>query len=178
MTREGLDTTFRPVAGRLLFTYKNINDAVTEGVEADGEIALTTGLSFAGAYTFLDARDDRSGLRLTGRNRHQGTVRATWRHGAGFVVNVRGAFTGNWVAARATVNGKPQDTLAPGYQLWDLFASQRVRRGVTAFAAVDNIADAQDPNLGQFSASGAPLAIYRPDAGRTVRLGVRWAWAK
>ena len=51
MTREGLDTSFRPVAGRLLFTYKNINDAVTEGVEFDGEIAVTPSLSVAGAYT-------------------------------------------------------------------------------------------------------------------------------
>jgi outer membrane receptor for ferrienterochelin and colicins len=178
MAREGLDPSFRPVAGRLLFTYKNINDAVTEGVEADGEIAITTGLSVAGAYTRLEARDDLTGLRLTGRNEHQGNVRATWRHDAGFVANLRGTFIGNWVAARATVNGQPQDTLAPGYQMWDVFVSQRLRRGVNAFAAVDNIADAQDPNLGQLSATGAPLAIYRPDVGRTVRVGVRWAWAK
>ena len=33
--------SFRPVAGRLLLTYKNINDAVTEGVELDGEVAVT-----------------------------------------------------------------------------------------------------------------------------------------
>jgi outer membrane receptor for ferrienterochelin and colicins len=178
MTREGLDESFRPVAGRLLFTYKNINDAVTEGVELDGEIAIATGLSVAAAYTRLEARDDRTGLRLTGRNEHQGSVRATWRHPIGLVANVRGMFFGDWVAARATVNGQPQDTLAPGYGVWDLFVSQRILHGVNAFAAIDNVADAQDPNLGRLSSTGAPLAIYRPDAGRTVRFGVRWAWAK
>lgn len=178
LQREGLDTSFRPVVGRLLFTYKNINDAVTEGVEVDGEVAVTKQLSVAGAYTYLDARDNTTDLRLTGRNEHQGTVRATWRHPIGLVVNVRGMFNGNWVAARATVAGSPVDTLAPGYSLWDVYASQRVVRGLNVFVAVDNVADDQDPNLGKVSASGAPLAIYRPDAGRTARFGLRWSFSK
>lgn len=177
--REGLDMSFRPVAGRLLLTYKNITDAVTEGVEVDGEWAVATGFSLAGAYTYLDARDDLTDLPLTGRHQHQGNVRATWRlPSAGFIVNLRGMFYSEWIAARATINGQPQDTIAPGYGLWDLFASQRILRGLSAFAAVDNLADNQDPNLGQLSAAGAPLAIYRPDVGRTVRVGVRWSWAK
>ena len=178
MEREGLDMSFRPVAGRLLFTYKNINDAVTEGVEFDGEFAATPSLSFAGAYTYLDARDDVTDLPLTGRSNHQGSVRAVWRHQRlGFTANLRGIFLSEWVAARATVGGQPVDTMAPGYALWDAFASQRIVRGVTAFVAIDNLTDNQDPNLGQVSATGAPLAIYRPDVGRTVRGGIRWSWS-
>jgi outer membrane receptor for ferrienterochelin and colicin len=178
MTREGLDSSFRPVAGRLLFTYKNINDAVTEGLELDGEVAVTRGLSIAAAYTYLDARDNVSDLRLTGRHEHHGSVRASWRHPIGFVANVRGNFFSDWVAARATVNGQPVDTLAPGYSLWDLYASQRVVRGLSLFAAVDNVADSQDPNIGGLSATGTPLSIYRPDVGRTARFGLRWSWSK
>ena len=139
---------------------------------------MTSQISVAGAYTYLDARDDNTDLRLTGRNEHQGTVRATWRAPFGLVANVRGMFNGNWVAARATVNGQPVDTLAPGYSLWDVYASQRVVRGLNVFVAVDNITDDQDPNLGKLSATGAPLAIYRPDAGRTARFGLRWSWSK
>lgn len=178
LDREGIDAAFRPVAGRLLFTYRNVNDAVTAGVELDGEIAITQTLSVSAAYTYLDARDDRTDLRLTGRNQHHGNVRATWRHRIGFVANLRGMFFGDWVAARATVNGRPRDTPAPGYALWDAYASQRVIRGLNLFAAVDNIADAQDPNVGKLSAGGAPLALYRLDAGRTARFGVRWSWSK
>jgi outer membrane receptor for ferrienterochelin and colicins len=178
MEREGLDMSFRPVAGRLLFTYKNINDAVTEGVEFDGEFAATPSLSFAGAYTYLDARDDVTDLPLTGRSNHQGSVRAVWRHQrSGFTANLRGIFLSEWVAARATVGGQPVDTMAPGYALWDAFASQRIVRGVTAFVAIDNLTDNQDQNLGQVSATGAPLAIYRPDVGRSVRGGIRWSWS-
>jgi len=101
-----------------------------------------------------------------------------WRHQrSGFTANLRGIFLSEWVAARATVGGQPVDTMAPGYALWDAFASQRIVRGVTAFVAIDNLTDNQDPNLGQVSATGAPLAIYRPDVGRTVRGGIRWSWS-
>ena len=82
------------------------------------------------------------------------------------------------MAARATAAGQPVDTFAPGYGVWDAYVSQRVVRGLTAFAAIDNLADNQDPNVGEVSATGAPLAIYRPDAGRTVRGGIRWSWSK
>lgn len=179
MIREGLDLSFRPVAGRLLLTYRNVNDAVTEGVEFDGEFAVTPAITVAGAYTYLDARDDVTDLRLTGRSTHQGSVRATWRHAAsGFTANLRGIFASEWVAARATVNGVPVDTFAPGYGVWDAYVSQRVVRGLNVFAAIDNLADNQDPNVGQVSATGTPLSIYRPDVGRTARFGVRWSWSK
>lgn len=178
LQREHLDPGFRPVTGRLLFTYKNISDAVTKGVELDGEIALTSQVGVSGAYTYLDARDDKTGLALTGRNAHQGSMRATWRSKFGLVANIRGMFNSRWIAARASVGGRPQDTYAPGYSLWDAYISQRAARGVNVFAAIDNIADSQDRNVGLTSASGAPLAIYRADAGRTVRAGVRWSWSK
>ena len=176
--REGLDPTFRPVAGRLLFTYKNINDAVTSGAEVDGEFAVTRALSVAGAYTYLDAKDDANDLPLTGRHRHHGHLRATWRHPIGLTANLRGQFYSDWIAARATVNGQPQDTVAPGFAIWDAYVSQRVIRSISLFLAADNLAGNQDPNVGQLSAAGAPLAIYRAEAGRTARFGVRWSWSK
>jgi outer membrane receptor for ferrienterochelin and colicins len=177
--REGLDMSFRPVSGRLLLTYRNVADAVTQGLEFDGEFAATAGLSIAGAYTYLDAKDDVTKLALTGRHTHQGHVRVSWRHqGIGLTANLRGMFYGDWIAARATVAGAPQDTTAPGYALWDAYASQRLLRGLSVFAAVDNLADNQDPNTGLVSAAGAPLALYRPEIGRTARFGLRWSWAK
>ena len=126
----------------------------------------------------MDARDDVTELRLTGRNEHHGHVRATWRHPIGLVANVRGMFYGNWVAARATVNGQAQDTIAPGYALVGRVCVAALVHGISVFAAVDNLTDAQDPNLGKVSATGAPLALYRLDAGRTARFGVRWSWSK
>jgi len=177
--REGLDPSFRPVLGRLLLTYRNVADAVTQGVELDGEVALTLNVSLAAAYTYLDAKDDQTDLALTGRHRHQGHVRATWGlERIGLRANLRGTFFSSWVAARATANGVVTDTVAPRFALWDAFLSQRVVRGLVAFAAVDNLADSQDPNTGILSPTGTAAAIYRPEAGRTARVGLKWSWAR
>jgi outer membrane receptor for ferrienterochelin and colicins len=177
--REGLDVSFRPVAGRLLLTYRNVSDAVTQGVELDSEVAITPALTAGGAYTLLDARDDVTGLPLTGRHEHQGHARLSWRLAdAGFTANVRGTFYSEWIVSRATVGGVTRDTIAPGFAVWDAYVSQRILRGLSAFAAFDNLANSTDPNVGQLGATGAPLPVYRPDAGRTLRAGVRWAWAK
>ena len=78
LEREGLDPAFRPVLGRLLFTYKNVNDAYTQGAEVDGEVALTSEISVAGAYTYLQARDAQQSVDLTGRHPHQGHARVMW----------------------------------------------------------------------------------------------------
>jgi outer membrane receptor for ferrienterochelin and colicins len=175
LVREGLDPSFRPVLGRLLFTYKNVNDAFTRGAEVDGEVALTREISVAGAYTYLQARDALNDVDLTGRHAHQGHVRLSWAsEQVGFRANLRGTGYSSWIAARAgTV-----DTIAPGFVLWDVYVSQRIPSGLTAFAAIDNLADNQDPNTGVLTSAGAPAPIYRPDVGRTVRFGLRWAWSK
>jgi outer membrane receptor protein involved in Fe transport len=41
LASEGLDPSFRPALGRLLLTYRNIVDVVTQGVELDTEAAVT-----------------------------------------------------------------------------------------------------------------------------------------
>ncbi len=178
LEREGLDPSFRPTVGRLLFTYKNLNDAITQGVELDGELAVTSAITLAGAYTYLDAYDRATGLELTGRHRHQGHIRAAWQHErSGLRANLRGTVYSSWIAARASTLGVTTDTRAPGFTLWDVYVSQRVTRGLSAFAAVDNLTDNQDPNTGVVGPSGMPAAIYRPEVGRTARVGVRWAWS-
>jgi outer membrane receptor for ferrienterochelin and colicins len=177
LEREGLDTSFRPALGRLLFTYKNINDAVTQGIEVDGEAALTRQISIAAAYTYLDARDDRADRALTGRHRHHGHARVTWAlPELGFRANLRVTALSSWIAARST-GATVVDTIAPGFALLDAHLSQRVIEHLNAFVALDNLTNSKDPNLGVMNGS-APAPIYRPDAGRSVRFGVRWSWAR
>jgi outer membrane receptor for ferrienterochelin and colicins len=175
LEREGLDSAFRPVLGRLLFTYKNVNDAYTQGAEFDGEVALTSEVSVAGAYTYLQARDAQQELDLTGRHAHQGHVRITWHSNRiGLRANLRATAYSSWIAARAgTV-----DTVAPGFMLWDAYASQRLVGGLSGFAAIDNLTNNQDLNTGILTEAGTPAPIYRLEAGRTVRFGLRWAWSK
>jgi outer membrane receptor for ferrienterochelin and colicins len=179
LAREGLDPSFRPVLGRLLFTYKNVNDAVTHGVELDGDMALLPQLSIGGAYTYLQARDADTDLSLTGRHAHQGHMRISWHvERIGLRTSLRATSYSSWIAARATQpTGGVVDTVAPGFTLWDVSASQRIVRGLSAFLSIENLTDNQDPNTGITTATGAPAAIYRPEIGRTARFGVRWSWA-
>ena len=175
--REGLDPSFRPVFGRLLLTYRNVNDALTQGFELDGEAALSRRVSVAGAYTYLDAKDNGTGLDLTGRHRHQGHARVTWHADRiGLRANVRATLFSSWIAARTTT-GPVTDTRAPGFVLVDAFLSQRLKDGLNAFASVDNVMNDQDPNTGVM-VGGAPAPIYRPEVGRAVRFGLRWSWSQ
>lgn len=176
LEREGLDPSFRPVLNRQLLTYKNVNDAVTQGVELDSEVALRSNLTLAGAYTFLDARDQRTDLELTNRSRHQGHVRLAWQlDRIGLRANVRGTFLSSWIATRSASTGV--ETRADGFGIWDAYVSQRIARGLSAFMSLENLTDSQDPNVGVVNANGTPAALYRFEAGRAVRFGVRWSWS-
>lgn len=179
LEREGIDPSFRPALGRPILTYQNVFDVVTQGIEIEADAALTNTLSLATAYTYLDARDADTDLDLTGRHRHHGSARVSWQPvGTGFRASLRGTFFGSWIATRATSPTGVQDTVAPRFTLWDLAASQRLARGLSAFLTLDNLADSEDPNTGVLLPSGAPAPIYRPDAGRTVRVGVQWDFVR
>ncbi|HTV00708.1 MAG TPA: TonB-dependent receptor, partial [Luteitalea sp.] len=179
MAREGIDPSFSPTIGRLLFVYRNIAEARTEGLEADGDVALSSSLSVGGAYTALRATDRATGLDLTNRHPHQGHVRVAWQAPRfGLRANVRGTFYSSWIAARATANGVVTDTRAPKFALWDAYVSRGFGRVLTAFAAVNNLTDSQDPNTGVTLANGSAAPLYRPEAGRTVRAGVRIQWTR
>ena len=180
LAREGLDPSFRPALGRLLFTYRNVSDVVTQGAELDTEAALTSTLSVGGAYTLLSAEDAETGMALTGRHRHHGHARVSWQSArTGLRASLRGTFFSSWVAARSTTaDGAAQDTIAPRFALWDAFVSQPIARGLSAFLAIDNLADSQDPNTGVQLPNGTPAAIYRPEAGRTARVGVHWSFSR
>lgn len=183
--QEGIDlTAFRPALGRLLFLYKNIAQAVTQGVEFDGDLSLARGFSLGGAYTYLNARDNAAHTPLLNRHKHQGNVRFAWESNAGLGLraNIRGTFFSKWVNTLASVNPTTgvvtsPDVIPPGFSLWDFYGAKRLYRGLELFGAVDNFTDSRDPNLGKFSATGAPLAIYRSELGRTFRVGMRFTWA-
>jgi len=184
--QEGLDLgTFPPALGRLLFFYKNISEARTNGVEFDGDLNLVRGLNFGGAYTYLAARNLTARTPLTNRHKHQGNIRLAWESNQriGLRMNLRGTFFSKWVntlgtvttAANGTVTTTP-DVIPPGFALWDFYGAKRIHKGLELFGAVDNLADSRDPNMGRLAANGTPLPIYRAEVGRTFRVGMRFTW--
>ncbi len=179
VAHEGIDPGFNVQLNRLLFIYKNITHARTEGVELEGDVRLPLSLRVGGGYTYLDAVNTATGLSLTGRNPHQGSIRADWVPATlGLRANLRAAFYSSWVVSRSTSGGQVSDTVASRFALWDASVSKTIAGGVELFGAIDNLTDSQDPNTGQLAANGTPLPIYRPEIGRTYRGGLRWGWSK
>ncbi len=183
--REMIDlTAFRPALGRQLFLYKNISQAVTQGVEFDGDVLLSRGFSIGGAYTYLNARDTENHRSLLNRHKHHGHARLAWESNTrlGLRANLRGTFYSKWINTHASVNattGALTPAVIPaGFSLWDFYVAKRIYRGLEFFGAVDNFTDSRDPNVGRLAANGTPLPIYRPELGRTFRVGMRFTWAQ
>jgi len=172
LTANGIDPEVSQFVQRnwLLFVYKNTARAYTTGGEADASYVLPFGFTVSGAYTYLDARNAVNKFYLTGRNKHQGTAKLAYDNVRyGFSANLRGSFYSRWIVSQ-TVAGV--NTYAPGFQLWDLYGSKSLPKGFDIFGSIDNLFDSQDPN------TGTAGSIFRPDAGRTFRVGMRWSFDK
>lgn len=160
----GVPLSFNPLLNRLTYIYLNLNRARTQGVELNGNVAVTRQVRLWGAYTFLNAVDRSTGLGLPQRHRHQGYVKADYSNPRwGLLVNVRGTFFSQWLLNPA------QGTYGSPYRIWDTYASKRLPHGFQAFLAIDNLAGSRDRKL------TLPTPTFdRPDYGRTCRVGLRW----
>lgn len=168
MAQFQIPQTFEPLLNRQTFIYFNIGRIHTQGFEIDGELALTRGLRARWAYTFLDAEDEFTGLRLAQRHRHQGFTGLDYLNTRlGLIANVRGSFYSNWLLNPAA------GTRAFGYGVWDVYGSKDLPRGVQLFASIDNIGNSRDRKL----ANPTP-SFDRPDYGRMFRGGIRWSFKR
>jgi outer membrane receptor for ferrienterochelin and colicins len=164
----GIPAAFRPLLGRQMFLYRNLNRIYTRGFEADGEASLGRGVRVQGAYTFLDARDKVTGAALPQRHRHHGFLGGEYSHRRwGLLANLRGSLFSSYLLSAQT------GARAFPYRLWDLYGSKRLVRGASLYGAIDNLFDSTDRKLRQ----PAP-AFDRPDYGRTFRVGLRYTFAR
>ncbi len=166
LAANGIDPVIKPYItyNRLLFVYQNLASIYTQGLEFDAGYVLKHGFSVSAAYTYLDAKDKAPNLvnpNLTNRHKHHGFAKLAYDNARlGLNANVRATFFSSWWNS-ATVR-------VPGFELWDVYASKSLVKGFDVYGSVDNILNDQDPN------TGTSLTIYRPEAGRTFRLGLRW----
>ena len=74
----------------MTFIYLNLNRARTEGIEVNGDVALTRQIKVEGAYNLLEGEDRATGLLLPQRHRHQGYLKSEYvNHRWGMVANLR-----------------------------------------------------------------------------------------
>ena len=65
-------------------TYQNIDNATIQGVELEAKQDLGSGFALRGLYTYLNAQDDKTNMRLMGRARHKASLQISYddpRHG-------------------------------------------------------------------------------------------------
>lgn len=165
----GIDPSIRPFItyNLLLFYHRNLARAYTTGGEFDAGYILPCGFSVNGSYTYLDARDVANNRYLPGRNRHQAFAKFSYENARlGVNANIRGSFYSKWIVSR--IDNSNTETVAPSFQLWDVYAAKRLKKGFEVYGTVENLFNNRDQN------SGTALPIYRPEAGRAFKLGIRW----
>lgn len=97
-------------------TYENLDKARTQGVDISINSYLGAGFSFGGGYSYVDARDRKTKIRLEESTRHSGSIRVNYIHEWDkyrLNVNLNGRIQGNKFVTSS-------ETDAPKYQIWNL----------------------------------------------------------
>jgi len=97
-------------------TYENLDKARTQGVDISINSYLGAGFTLGGGYSYVDARDRKTKIRLEESTRHSGSIRANYIHEWDkyrLNVNLNGRIQGNKFV-------KSSETDAPKYQIWNL----------------------------------------------------------
>ena len=159
--RHLIQTVFDPeqsTGALAIYSYGNVGQAVTRGVE----VGMTTGaaavLSLNTRYTYLLARARGADRDLPGRPRHALRVRATWvMPSSGRLELKLRSDSAVWADSEGTLR-------SPGGSEWDVNAEQPLARHVTLQLGVENIFD----NRRDLSQPGDLRSVR----GRSVRGGL------
>lgn len=147
--------TRETAAGTAQYTYLNVQDGRTRGIEAEAGIQRGPARAEVG-YGYLDAVDLSTGLRLPERPAHSG------RLALGYAATswLRGTLTGVYTGA---VDAQPETgTAARGAFLrWDLHLTQSLPRGAELTLGADNLFAQHADNWPGFT-------------GRRLYLGLGW----
>lgn len=152
-------------AGVWRYQYINIGEALTRGVELNGSLELTAGLSLKLGYSYLDARDKATDNPLLFRSKHSGTWNLRYEnHTLGTGLNLSGEFTGSMPVQIGT----DEVFDSPSYTIWNCKVSQKVGSGYTFFIGADNIFD-----YAQRESIQGGVTLWGPIRGRYLYGGVK-----
>ena len=152
---RGTPGTFGPIG-----QYLNVARATTQGVELSADASLVEGLLRAKAtYTYTDARDSQTDLRLARRPAHQGRVALTITPIQGLLIEPSVLLVGEQFSAPGE-----RQRLAP-YARFDVYASYKLNAGLEFYARGENLTNARYQDVYTY---GTP--------GRSAYAGLRATW--
>src|SRR6056297_1078871 len=155
----------RKTNGQLVFTYFNVDEVFTRGLESEIRVRITDHIRGSVGYQLLDARrkiekeltvqDDRGEVvqrtdisykPMLNRSRNSGIVKLFYESGSGWGANIRGSFRGRF-GLDSNGNGYAEDgEYEQGYTVWNAAVSKEFFGTMTLQAGVDNIYDYKDEN--------------------------------
>ncbi|WP_374471440.1 TonB-dependent receptor plug domain-containing protein [Phenylobacterium sp.] len=143
-------------------SYENVGRARAQGVEAFVAVEVTPALNARVDYTYTDAEDRSTGLRLLRRPKHRATMAADW------TVTDAVTLSGTVVHVGAWVDGDRSFTVprlkADAYTIAHLAGEYRLTERIAAFGRVENLFDERYEN---------PVGFERPGRGAFVGLRIQ-----
>lgn len=149
----------RRTSGQSVFTYFNVDEVKTQGLETVLRWRFLDDVSASIGYQFLDAlrrierertvqdeqgevvqRTDVSFEPMFNRSRHSGTVRLFYENEGGWGANVRGTLRGRYGLFDRNGNGfVDEDEYETGYTVWNMALSRKLGNMITVRAGADNL---------------------------------------
>jgi outer membrane receptor for ferrienterochelin and colicins len=129
-----------------IFSYKNISEAVTSGVDIDVDMAPFKYCALSVGYNYTYAVDG-NGIELPFRTPHSITVKTSYEnHEDGTIISIRGRWNDEKIVNdrrqnNNTLTGQVTESIivSPSYYIFDLKASQTLVENLTLSAGVNNI---------------------------------------
>lgn len=149
-----------------IMTYRNIPEALQQGVELYGSHKLAKDLYLNAGYTFLDAKDKTSNKRLTDRAKHQFTMGISyqpeniyaWDLSFDLVSNI-GYYFNN--GDKSSMGNSVYET--KDFTIANIMASRHLNKDTKIYLGIDNISNHQ--NFGPYSDG---------NLGRLYRVGMEY----
>ena len=148
--------------GNSVYTYKNIDNAFTYGVETAISQPLFNSIKLNLAHTYTYAEDKDTGNRLTRRPEHIARLGIDWQATAalGFSARVR--------YQSKELSDTEDNTWSPAWTTLDLKLNYHATQSADVFAGVDNVTSRQR----DFEREGD----FGPVSGRFIYLGTTWKY--
>lgn len=116
-----------------VWTPKNVNSAVMDGIEFENALTLAENLRMIANYTFLRAIDDKTNKYLVYQPKHKVDLSLKCAPLKGFNFEVKGQFTDKRFH-------DPENTVkVKRFYVYGVNASRKFENGLTCFTSVDNI---------------------------------------
>lgn len=152
------------INGITQYSYSNVAEAETKGIESTAQWNITPYLTLSGAYTYTEAKDKTTDKWLTRRPKHIARLGADYSLNDQLELTLRARYQSDEFGDSANLQKSPE---------WFSVDSQidyQINPYISAFMGINNIFNEQR----DFNTS----VDYRPIEGRYTYTGLRFNWNK